>query len=68
MVGKEFLDAARLIVNDVEAITVRLRVRSRGDGQLTIGVHRYRPVIFVRHCSSIVVASRGGDAFRRWVK
>ena len=38
--GQEFLVAAQHIVNETEAITARLRTRSRGEsGQLTIGVH-----------------------------
>jgi DNA-binding transcriptional LysR family regulator len=38
--GQEFLDAARRIVEETEAITGRLRSRSRGEsGRLTIGVH-----------------------------
>ena len=38
--GQEFLDAARRIVGETEAITARLRTRSRGEsGRLTIGVH-----------------------------
>jgi DNA-binding transcriptional LysR family regulator len=38
--GQEFLDAARHIVEETEAITARLRTRSRGEsGRLTIGVH-----------------------------
>jgi DNA-binding transcriptional LysR family regulator len=40
VVGQEFLDAARRIVDETEAITARLRTRSRGEsGRLTIGVH-----------------------------
>jgi DNA-binding transcriptional LysR family regulator len=40
VVGQEFLDAARRIVEETEAITARLRTRSRGEsGRLTIGVH-----------------------------
>ncbi|WPP03928.1 LysR family transcriptional regulator [Methylocella tundrae] len=38
--GQEFLDAARRIVEETEAITTRLKTRSRGEsGRLTIGVH-----------------------------
>lgn len=38
--GQEFLDAARRIIEDTEAITARLKTRSRGErGRLTIGVH-----------------------------
>jgi DNA-binding transcriptional LysR family regulator len=38
--GQEFLDAARRIVEDAEAIAARLKTRSRGEsGRLTIGVH-----------------------------
>ena len=37
--GQEFLDAARRIVEETEAVTARLRTRSRGEsGRLTIGV------------------------------
>jgi DNA-binding transcriptional LysR family regulator len=40
VVGQEFLEAARRIVEETEAITARLRTRSRGEsGRLTIGVH-----------------------------
>jgi DNA-binding transcriptional LysR family regulator len=40
VVGQEFLDAARHIVEETEAITARLRTRSRGEsGRLTIGIH-----------------------------
>jgi DNA-binding transcriptional LysR family regulator len=40
IVGQEFLDAARRIVEETEAITARLKTRSRGEsGRLTIGVH-----------------------------
>jgi DNA-binding transcriptional LysR family regulator len=40
VVGQEFLDAARRIVEETEAITARLKTRSRGEsGRLTIGVH-----------------------------
>ena len=39
-VGQEFLDAARIIVDETDAITARLKTRSRGEsGRLTIGVH-----------------------------
>ena len=38
--GQEFLDAAQRILKETEAITARLRTRSRGEsGLLTIGVH-----------------------------
>jgi DNA-binding transcriptional LysR family regulator len=38
--GHEFLQAARRIVDETEAITEHLRTRSRGEsGRLTIGVH-----------------------------
>ena len=38
--GEEFLEAARRIVEDTEAITRRLKTRARGEsGHLTIGVH-----------------------------
>lgn len=38
--GQEFLDAARRIIEETEAITARLKTRSRGEsGRLTIGVH-----------------------------
>ncbi len=38
--GQEFLDAARRIVEETEAITARLKTRSRGEsGRLTVGVH-----------------------------
>ncbi len=38
--GQEFLDAARRIVDETEAITARLRTRSRGEsGRLVIGIH-----------------------------
>ncbi|WP_258581313.1 LysR family transcriptional regulator [Mesorhizobium sp. AR02] len=38
--GLEFLDAARRIVDETEAIAARLKTRSRGEsGRLTIGVH-----------------------------
>ena len=37
--GQEFLDAARRIIEETEAITTRLKTRSRGEsGRLTIGV------------------------------
>jgi DNA-binding transcriptional LysR family regulator len=40
MAGQEFLDAARRIVEETDAITVRLKTRSRGEsGRLTIGIH-----------------------------
>lgn len=40
VVGQEFLDAAGRIVEETEAITARLRTRSRGEsGRLTIGIH-----------------------------
>ncbi len=40
MEGRGFLDAARRIVEETEAITARLKIRSRGEsGRLTIGVH-----------------------------
>jgi DNA-binding transcriptional LysR family regulator len=38
--GQEFLESARRILDETEAITARLKARSRGEsGQLTIGVH-----------------------------
>ncbi|MBH5385010.1 LysR family transcriptional regulator [Bradyrhizobium diversitatis] len=38
--GQEFLDAARRIVGDTEAMAARLKTHSRGEsGRLTIGVH-----------------------------
>ncbi|TAI63775.1 LysR family transcriptional regulator [Bradyrhizobium sp. Leo170] len=38
--GQEFLDDARRIVEETEAITLRLKTRARGEsGRLTIGVH-----------------------------
>ncbi|MCP1845906.1 DNA-binding transcriptional LysR family regulator [Bradyrhizobium sp. USDA 4524] len=38
--GQQFLDAARRIVDETEAITVRVKSRSRGEcGRLTIGVN-----------------------------
>ncbi len=38
--GQEFVDAARGILDEAEAMTVRLRTRSRGEnGCLTVGVH-----------------------------
>ncbi|WP_354051439.1 LysR family transcriptional regulator [Bradyrhizobium sp. LB12.1] len=38
--GQEFLDAARRIVGDTEALAARLKTHSRGEsGQLTIGIH-----------------------------
>jgi DNA-binding transcriptional LysR family regulator len=38
--GQEFLESARRIVEDTEAITTRFRTRTRGEsGRLTIGVH-----------------------------
>ncbi|WP_245311066.1 LysR family transcriptional regulator [Bradyrhizobium valentinum] len=37
--GQEFLDAARRFVDETEAITIRVKSRSRGEsGRLTIGV------------------------------
>ena len=40
VVGQEFLDAARRIAEETDAITARLRTRSRGEsGRLTIGIH-----------------------------
>ena len=40
IVGQEFLDAARHIIEETESITARLKTRSRGEsGRLTIGVH-----------------------------
>lgn len=40
VIGQEFLGAARRIVDETEAITARLKTRSRGEsGRLTIGVH-----------------------------
>jgi DNA-binding transcriptional LysR family regulator len=41
--GQEFLDAARRIVEETEAMTWCLKTRSRGEsGRLTIGVHASR--------------------------
>jgi DNA-binding transcriptional LysR family regulator len=38
--GKEFLDSARRIVDEAEAMTIRFQTRSRGErGRLTIGVN-----------------------------
>lgn len=38
--GQEFLEAAQHIIDETEAITARLKTRSRGEsGRLTIGVH-----------------------------
>ncbi|NTG28717.1 LysR family transcriptional regulator [Agrobacterium rhizogenes] len=38
--GQEFLDAARRILEETDAITDRLKTRSRGEsGRLTIGIH-----------------------------
>lgn len=38
--GQEFLDAARRIIEETQAIAARLKTRYRGDsGRLTIGVH-----------------------------
>lgn len=38
--GQEFLDAARRIVGDTEALTARLKIHSRGEsGRLIIGIH-----------------------------
>lgn len=38
--GQEFLEAAKRIIEEVDAIAVRLKTRSRGEsGRLTIGVH-----------------------------
>ena len=38
--GQEFLDAARHIIEETEAVTGRLKTRSRGEsGRLTVGVH-----------------------------
>ncbi|HVZ06629.1 LysR family transcriptional regulator [Rhodopila sp.] len=38
--GQEFLESARRILDDTEAITTRFKTRSRGEhGRLTIGVH-----------------------------
>lgn len=40
IIGQEFLESARQIVGEAEAITHRIRTRSRGEsGHLTIGVH-----------------------------
>ncbi len=40
IVGQEFLDAARRIVQEAETIVSRLKTRSRGEsGRVTIGVH-----------------------------
>lgn len=40
IVGLEFLDAARRIIDEMETITARLQTRSRGEsGRLAIGVH-----------------------------
>ncbi|WP_354130929.1 MULTISPECIES: LysR family transcriptional regulator, partial [unclassified Bradyrhizobium] len=38
--GQEFLDAARRVVGEADAMTARLKTRSRGEsGRLTIGIH-----------------------------
>lgn len=38
--GQEFLETARRIVEEMEAISARLKIRSRGEsGRLTVGVH-----------------------------
>jgi DNA-binding transcriptional LysR family regulator len=38
--GQEFLDATRRFMEEAEAITVRVKTRSRGEsGRLTIGIH-----------------------------
>lgn len=38
--GQEFLESAKRIVEEIDAIAVRLKTRSRGEsGRLTIGVH-----------------------------
>ncbi len=38
--GQEFLDSARRLVNETDAITIRLRTRSRGEsGRLVVGIH-----------------------------
>ncbi|MGY4403681.1 LysR substrate-binding domain-containing protein [Bradyrhizobium sp. USDA 3315] len=38
--GQEFLDAAQRILDDTEAIAIRLKNRARGEsGRLTIGIH-----------------------------
>ena len=38
--GEEFLDAARRMIKEAEAIAARVKMRSRGEsGRLTIGVH-----------------------------
>ncbi|MET4349265.1 LysR family transcriptional regulator [Bradyrhizobium sp. RT9a] len=38
--GQEFLDAARRVVGETDAMTARLKTRSRGEsGRLTIGIH-----------------------------
>ncbi|WP_225145009.1 MULTISPECIES: LysR family transcriptional regulator [unclassified Bradyrhizobium] len=40
MDGQEFLDAARRIVGDTEALTAQLKIQSRGEcGRLIIGIH-----------------------------
>lgn len=40
IIGKEFLDAARRIVDETDCIAARLRARSKGEsGKLTVGVH-----------------------------
>jgi DNA-binding transcriptional LysR family regulator len=40
LAGEEFLDAARRIIKEAEAIAARIKMRSRGEsGRLTIGVH-----------------------------
>jgi DNA-binding transcriptional LysR family regulator len=40
IVGHEFLEAARRVVEETESITARLKTRSRGEsGRLTVGVH-----------------------------
>ncbi|WP_311985853.1 LysR family transcriptional regulator [Bradyrhizobium canariense] len=38
--GQEFLDAARRVVGEADAMSARLKTRSRGEsGRLTIGIH-----------------------------
>ncbi|WP_246229811.1 LysR family transcriptional regulator [Bradyrhizobium cytisi] len=38
--GQEFLDAARRVMGETDAMTARLKTRSRGEsGRLTIGIH-----------------------------
>jgi DNA-binding transcriptional LysR family regulator len=44
LVGEEFLDAARRIIKEAEAIAARVKMRSRGEGgRLTVGLHTSLP-------------------------